>query len=655
MAALLRSDFEHIVASMPQSAFVEAFLLLSPSHFIEPFKVIHKPIHPRGAYIKQYRPIQLVYDDFARNLSFIIRTRLTGSALGMAEYTHLLDCARSLGDATMADYVWHSMKQEHITPSLQCFNYYMDAKIWNMAYAGVQRHNMRINKYRYLKRTYQDAPGFEAYGTGPLSLRKVIRQLFNEMTEAGHDGNEASMINLMLASARVGDEPGVKNVLKTIWNVDVDALHAGIYDPVTEYDRSSPFYPTSHLLFAIANAFGTNNDIHSALSIVEHITNCYDIYISEAAWDELFTWSWVLSRHKDPGMEVEHDRVPCELSESLFEMITTEHNVEPTVEMHRKMAKTAFGKTDLTTYVHHMREAYKLLEKTREKGKAARKMVESYLEQLQHLDPGSQAATQILRSSGFAEAIHTYDILRHGAMQQTHIIEHLAKMMFTRISWTWYSAEWESILLPQLAEEWRDFIPDRISYSTMTGNRVYFKGRTCWETFNMLPQDALQIRRPSLADDFIVGQSSLEVKDDIIWAVWARRLSRHDLRSPLLMRIFEPWQETEDEETPMENFYAELNQENTEPSEENTEPIEEDGSFFWQRPLIQYDLDGAIEFSHQRKEDVFEWGFGSIEFVPVSQTTRQDPLEPGRQDPLEFNDQDPLELDSQDPLQLGSQ
>ncbi|KAL5002198.1 mitochondrial ATPase expression-domain-containing protein [Aspergillus recurvatus] len=540
MAALLNYDCEELVATMPQSSFIEALHLLSPTHFVEPFKEIYRPLHPYTVQIKRFKAQQTLFDDFVRNLSAIVRIRrLGGQALGLAEYTHLLDCARSLGDALMADHIWNSMRMDNIDPDLRCYNHYMEAKVWNMAYTGKEKYRLRITPFAYRRRRFGDL-GWDGYGTAGRSVRAEVQEIFDEMTASGIEGDEASIVNLLMATARVGDNEAMEGILQTIWNIDVDALRKGQHVEVAEYDRSSPFYPSARLLRAVAHSFSAANDIESAVRIVELVSRSYDVEVPDSIWAELFEWAFVLSRRKyGPDTERKSKgRIDTSLLENLFEIMTKEpYNVEPSAEMHSKLAKTAWVFRRLNNFLYHMRAAYEILNETRRKRISAREIVESYL-RYPRFDDGKMDP-QILRSRGFADAVHTYDVLRLLVMQQTRIIERLAKLLIHRGDWLGRSFDvWEHQFLPQLMEEWRDFIPARVRYTTSTGI-LQFRGVSYYGSARYPTHARIPVRRPSFNDRFRLVISHQEYDDDFIWAAYKRKMSPGDLQTPLLRRLFE--------------------------------------------------------------------------------------------------------------------
>ncbi|KAL4930827.1 uncharacterized protein BDV17DRAFT_257548 [Aspergillus undulatus] len=548
MTAMLDYDCEHLVATMPQTVWIEALHLLSPAYFIEPYKELYRPMHPYHVERKQYRGEHSTFDDFVRNLSDIIQIRLSaGHTLGLAECTHLLDCARSVGDALMADHIWHTMKRDGIVPDVQCYNHYMGAKVWNGAHTGQEKYRLRMTPFAYRKRRFQEV-GWRGYGTAGHSVRVEVRHIYNEMTEAGSEGDETTVVNLLMAAARVGDRRAMETILVTFWNVDVEALKKGFIDNVTKYDRTSPFYPSGQLLIALAHTFGTNNDMDAAVKAIEHFSKNYDIEVPETVWTQLFEWAFVLSRPRS-GPEPERSRkllgsdvATFPFVQRLFDTMTSEYlNVKPTVEMHTKLAKTAWVCRRLEPFLYHMRAAYKIMDKTRRKSIAAREMVESYLRYPR--SNGTDMDISILRSKGFADAVHAYDILRFQVLQQTCMIERLARLLVYKFRRRWRVPEgthWQTQWLPQVIEEWRDFLPQFLRYPMRTGE-VKLLGLTTWVHPRFTTHQGLQVRQPSLNDDFIPDKATLEeLNDDAIWTYYKSNMSRLDLSNPVLKRLFDP-------------------------------------------------------------------------------------------------------------------
>lgn len=550
MDAMRDPRYADLVASMPQNTFVEALHLLSPGYFIDPYREIHRPLHPSTVQAKGYKSLESVFDEFVNNVAAIVQLRQSaGHHLGLAEYTHLLDCARSIGDAMVADRIWYGMKDNEVDPDVQCYNYYMEAKVWNGAYAGRGKYNLRMTPFAYRKRRFVDPnEGWQGYGTAGRSVRKEVLDIFNEMTEAGHQGNEATFVNVILACGRVGHLRGIKNVLKTAWNVDVDALLAepdnSKLPPVTTYDPSSPLRPSSHLLFAVAHAIGTNNKIPAALRTIEFISHSYSLPVPEKVWLELFERAFVLSRPRF-GPDAKRNakgKVPYGFLTVMFQtMISAPYNVRPTIQIHHMLAKTAWDRDRLSEFLHHMRAACDVLTETRQKRKKARYIIEEYLCTL-HTHTNPQQRNEVLISPTLADAVHNYDILRLRTAQQTMIMERLVRLLMINNRWTGRNNPvWERCLLPRAVEEWQDFLPESFNYHTR-GGLVQFRGKTRWGEAYVNYHDRVPIRRRVAgdpgADAEVDGKEQREVDDHFFWERCRRAFSSVDFDNPPLNRLF---------------------------------------------------------------------------------------------------------------------
>lgn len=541
MNAFLDPNFEDVVASLPQSTFAEAFHLLSPAYFIEPYREIHRPLHPYAAKLKGLKPLESIFSDFADKLAAIVGIRWrSGNSLDLAEYTHLLDCARSIGSAQMAETIWLRMQHDKVAPDIHCYNYYMEAHIWHGAYTGLEKYRLRVTPYAYRKRRFLDSPeGWKGYGTAAKSVRKRVLEIFDEMAEGGIAGDEATFVNVFLAACRVGHVSGMKNVLKTIWNIHVDLIMKDDHDddddkhqhqhhpPVTEYDRSSPLYPTDRLLFAIAHGFGTNSDIYAALRVIDFISHSYDIPIPDRVWFELMERAYQLCRPRFGPRAAQDSRgkVPYSLVIRMFRTMTSDpYNVRPTLAIYRMLAKIAWDMSRLSEFEQYAREAYDLLKETRRKQMAARQTIKKYLD---HIETSTQSDNinntnynynddkdklLLINSPTLATKIHIYDLLRSLTAQQTILMQRLAKLLLTHRRWTGRDnyQVWERQHLPRIVEEWQDFLPESFFYHTRHGIVEFkaFKGkgsREVWGRGGGRVSERVPVRRVVVEQHHSVG------------------------------------------------------------------------------------------------------------------------------------------------------
>lgn len=490
MSALTDPRSAGLVGSLPQIVYVEALHRLSPSHFVDPFRDLHHPLHSWAVMSHGMQRIEEIFDQFVHSLLTVTRYRTdAGHYLGLAEFTHLLDCARSMGNGPFADMVWDAMKDQNVRPDATCYNHYMETKAWDHCYTGGEAYHLRIMPYSYLKRRKTNRTvGWRGYGTAMYSVRRVVTSLFSKMLEDGHLGDERTYINLIIASARVGHRPGMLHILQEVWNVDVEALKEGIdsseLPPATPYDVGSALHPTENLLFAIAHALGTNNDIPGAVQTIQFISSSYKIPVTAKVWRELFDRAYILSRKRElddkPAQEAnEMGPVSMDLVQEIFSTMTsTEHNVAPTMQTWRFMINIAMDRGSLADVKHYLREAYDLLTETRERETEARKIVNKCLEpalkaaQDQVKNGAVRPDPSLFQSPTLADAIQAYDIVRLESYQQAYLLRRVVWVAVRVPKWqdtpdkVWHLQE-----RPNFMEEWVDFMPDRktIFYGDKSG------------------------------------------------------------------------------------------------------------------------------------------------------------------------------------------
>ncbi|PGH34986.1 hypothetical protein GX50_02226 [[Emmonsia] crescens] len=386
-------QIQSITYNLPDAAFAAALSLLTPSHFIEPHKKIHRRFHPAVAHAKGYKTLEMIFDEFKQVLHFALeKRRAAGFRLGITEYTHLLDCARSMGDADMADWLWHDMTVDKIEPTTACYNHYMEVKAWHHAYVAKEKFNIRYTPWVYRKRSYSNRnPNYQGYRTGgEENVRQQVLRLFDEMVGKGQQPDEATYVNVMVASSREGHIVAVENVLKTVWNIDVETIMTredpANIPPVTEFSPASPLHPTYRLLYAVAHIFGSNNDLSTALQLVDFISTHYKIPIPDSVWLELVEWSYVLSakRWGPRARENSVGKIPRETVRTLFDTMTSSpYNVKPTIPLYDMLITTYWSRSDLDHTLKYMREGYALFQETlRRRNSAKHAFVEHLLKLL---------------------------------------------------------------------------------------------------------------------------------------------------------------------------------------------------------------------------------------------------------------------------------
>ncbi|KXG47666.1 ATPase expression protein 2, mitochondrial [Penicillium griseofulvum] len=555
-----------LVGSLPPTVFIEALHLLSPAHFVVPYRELHHTLHGWGVLMDGVKTLEATFDKFTEDLLTIIQYRSEAGHLPqLAEYTHLLDCAQAMGNGPLVQALWAGMYSNGVTPDAACYNHYMSGLVWDHCYVGKEKYNTRIVPYSYKKRRMPDAtPGHRGYGTAAYSTKGSVLDIFSQMSQSGLSGDVQTYINILLAAARVGDAKAAKNTLKAVWNVDVDAIMTkdnSMLPPITPYETWSGLYPNENLLFAVAHVFGTNNDMHAAMRTVDYIASSYDITISARVWSELLERTFTLSKqHKRrQAQDGRKGQVPRDMVREVFHILRTEYNVPATVQMYRFTTQTNKLDGDLEACKRDMREAYDILSQTRIRRREARDTVMKCLQPIldsmrppanDHGEPISvddqrqndvKPDMSLFHCPLLAEAINTYDLLRLELYQQTYQLQRIAYSMIIAKKWNDVSLEaWEFQERPKLLEEWKDFLPERNSYeyTAEEGGTVEFLGKTTSNTRYMSQYGRVHARRVPDGPDLFHPVEPKVLDDRIFWKLLLAEYPQLDPSISPLNRIY---------------------------------------------------------------------------------------------------------------------
>ncbi|TPX20771.1 hypothetical protein DIZ76_016666 [Coccidioides immitis] len=494
-------EFQQAVSQLPAATFSEVIRLLSPEYFIEPSKELLSHLHPTTAYVNRILPLSMLMARFAEQLETIVeQRRYAGHRLGLAEYTHLLSCAASMGYGRMAHRFWEEMAEDGIEPTVECYNYLMEAKAWDGGYVAKENHRVRSTVWNYEKRKrWPSNPGYKGFKTGKGGVRDQVHGLFSMMVESGLNPNEATFIHVMTAAGREWDMESVKTTLRTVWGIDVDLLEKdpASHPPVTVYAVSSPLHPTSHSLFAVAHIFGSNNEFATALKLVDFISQSYHIPIPQRVWQELLEWSFVLSvdrfgenlREKSVGM------IPRDSAHKLFDVFTSSpYNTPANFKMYDLVIKLGWmrqSKDRTFRYMHAAREHFLQTLKTRNqlfhKLSSMHKEIMStkgpyrtdnssatgeygsvlsepaYDYRLTHLYPS------VTSPGAYWDLYNTVKHLNVTVARESLRFQRWIRLVLTRRKWTGSKARWERQGIPDFIAEWKEFLPRRVFYHTRAG------------------------------------------------------------------------------------------------------------------------------------------------------------------------------------------
>ena len=224
-----------------------------------------------------------------------------GYLLGLTEWNHLLDCARASSSPEKALAYWNEMMQSHVRPDTFSYNNLLTAvcgKASHLQYERPVRYELGkdgqlvdLGKAQsYSARTYQRFPS-----TG----KSVLARDIVECMVARHIRPNAYTYEiLIIAFARDNDMDTVNEIVRRIWgfNPDGTPCESSVHLP-----PGSPLWPSEHTLIAIANGYGYNGALASAIALLETFSAHYSLRIGVAVWLALLLWSSRRSSvHKSP-------------------------------------------------------------------------------------------------------------------------------------------------------------------------------------------------------------------------------------------------------------------------------------------------------------------------------------------------------------------
>jgi hypothetical protein len=498
-----RKDDLAFIRGISGTVFSDCIRLLQPGNMIERLASAHLEIEDAVAKNMGLAPMRKVAWEHASLLQEIVALRRSaGIHLGLDDYRELLRAARDLGQKNMAVRLWRHMLGDGLTPDTACYNYYMSASIFNGVYDARARQNVRVIKFHMLARRQQllGRP-FANYRVGDGGVKLRTLKTFGEMLKVGAIANEESFRNVIMATAREGDMATVKATLKRVWSIDVDALQAGDADETSlapkEMDRSSPLYPTQQLLFAIAHAFGINNDVPAALRTVDFVARHYHLDIDVATWNQLFEWTFVLATPRT-GAKSQKDgskrgQLPLPSVMSLWQtMISAPYNVQPTMGMYNHLIKNLCDRDMPFMIMEKMSEARQISLASRKKRDLAwDRLRNRVLAEKDHppnrIEPtqAPPSSAESTRTAGFSnEALRKdweyFSVIYHrDVFWLCRWIRLLLVTSGTRAC-TDISGDWSLRALPALLWEWRLLTPPTIRYE-VPGGQVEFDMRTTEE------------------------------------------------------------------------------------------------------------------------------------------------------------------------------
>ena len=505
-AILNPSSGHDFIRRADSTSFADAFTAIDPQYFIEPMKDVYRFMKPSLSSEPEYRWVRR-FDErlisFKISLETIIRVRReAGHKLSLEVCRHYLDWARILGDAGLAKHImWHMIPADAVEPDLHCYNYFMEACCWNHAWSKSEQWRLRVTpQILAIRGVYRRPADLKGHRIGGApGLRYKMLSTFKELVAKGHKGNEETFTTLMVAMGRENDLTGAKSILRSVYNIDVDLLEQLDEEEIetpTFYEDDSPLRPSARLLFTVAHVFGSNNEIGTAMKLVDYISRQYNLQILPDVWMHLFEWSLILQFRRTTSERKQGQGlgyVPQGTLEQLWVTMTdAPHNMKPNVVMHTLRARARRDALHLEDTLECLRTAREELDSSRRRLQLCSVELVSWIED--HTDQLHE---------GFLLPTEWYKLRRNFLMESLKVDRDLqllaiaVRQVLSEFHWPEYTPpnisqepnearrqelwkewdnqyqskalDWERRQLPVLLEYFAEYLPNNLVYKTTGG------------------------------------------------------------------------------------------------------------------------------------------------------------------------------------------
>lgn len=412
------------------------YLSLRPRHYIDEYG--------RG----QVHKVSYSFKEFRSRLRIVTQAmQRRGYRLGIVEYCHLLDCARAGGDMSMADDLWRQIvAREDLVPDTWTYNCYVAAKIGTIA----TERGVRMSQWTMQSRRTVTAK----------RMRTFASHMYAQMIRKAVHPNSMTFDLLTIAMSRAGDIKSIKELLMSVWGVNVNGLaksdnNLGSEPPTVPSD--SVIYPTQHTLATFSMCFGANNDIATAIRVVDHVSRRYKVPISLPAWINLLNWTYALTR---PPARV----MPAQSVLEIWEIMRAPpYNVGPTIEMYDYLVRSLISRQYVSPAEDKMKEA-----------------VEMYMDLLKRSVDLEKKYGTVLGETDLDTAVQQTEVLKEIAIVKREL--HRFRSMMRRwvellILGKGMNTEYTRRKVPEVVAAWAHFLGGKAIYTIDSGYIVLELGQ----------------------------------------------------------------------------------------------------------------------------------------------------------------------------------
>lgn len=294
-----------------------------------------------------------------------------------------------------------------------------------------------------------------------LRKRKPVSRAIARMDAVGATADEKLVCTFMIAQARTGGLHALRMMLEKYWGItvrkdgktgEVDISGGRSLPP------DSPLAPTHRLLDAVVHSFCCNAEVAMALKLVDFISTRYELQVQDRTWSSLLEWTHVLAS-KQVAWEWKTAEFPQKVVSGKAvrlvwdTMVSEPYNFNPGIKEYNILLQELIAEGQLFRVMQLARELRYLYEDAvRENENALFELVQTLGQEVE--------ATSAMRRYRMAQSQKAYT---------WHCFNSWCRRMLKRVRGRGYDDEFVVRVLPQFIDEFRQFMPPKVSYRTATG------------------------------------------------------------------------------------------------------------------------------------------------------------------------------------------
>lgn len=464
---------------IPSNTFSEILRLLDPKHFFGRYKRLLQNFHHRDLLEMRidtvdYDGTHRAYTVYLHYLHRMIMKRWQRHPTYLSDYKMLLKAARFTGNQTVADLTWKSlcsnrfqvMPGRRILPDVECFNYYMATMCWSDILSPFHSDKLRVVSHLKEQRQWEDRPHrLNRHRVGPdYGIKISVSRLFRQMSEMGLVGNEETFCLLMISASREEDLAMVEAIVKRVWNIDVNQQNDN--DPrLNKLLLDSPLHPSKRLIRTIVHIYAINNDLPTALRVIDQVSRKYSIDIPIEAWEDILQWTAIFARKKGSALHRERGfdqgiLPPAGMNDVWLMMTSEPYYVKPTLTMYNVYIRHLLSRRQIGEAQLQIGEAYRLQTELARREQHYRVLYEN---SLRRRKPDS-ALTRIRERNFVFHRLR----LRTSRMYMRRWINFLIYRPSKYL--TTYHQNWAFQNIPMIVKTYKSLLRGEITYQTYTGH-----------------------------------------------------------------------------------------------------------------------------------------------------------------------------------------